>query len=100
MEYKLELVAIKIAVVGNTCVGKSPIINSYISGEPKLDAISMTEEKFQTKFKLKNGKEIKLVLLDASGYERFRATTLRYSRNCHGVILVFSLTEKRSFDNI
>ena len=85
MEYKIDLTAIKIAVVGDSCVGKSVILNSYISGEPKLDANTIIGDRLNIKFKLKNGKEIKLVLLDSAGQERFRSSVLRFSKSCHGV---------------
>ena len=100
MDKKINLVAIKIVVVGDSNVGKSPILNSYISGEPKLDSITTIGDRLDTKFKLKNGKEIKLVLFDTIGQERYRSIALSYLKSCHGVILVFSLTDKSSFENI
>ena len=100
MDYKIKLITIKIAVVGDSIVGKSALLNSYISGEPKLDANTIIGDRLNIKFKLKNGKEIKLVLIDTAGQERFRSSVLRYQRSCHGVILIYSLTNKRSFENI
>ena len=100
MDKKINLVAIKIVVVGDSIVGKSALLNSYISGEQKLDANTSLGDRLNTKFKLKNGKEIKLVLIDTLGQERYRSTALSCLKNCHGAILVFSLTDKNSFENI
>ena len=100
MENKIELITIKIAVVGDSIVGKSALLNSYISGEQKLDANTSLGDRLNTKFKLKNGKEIKLVLIDTLGQERYRSAAFSFLKNCHGAILVFSLTDKSSFENI
>jgi len=57
-------------------------------------------DKFETRSTLKNGEEIKLVLWNTAGQERFRSMALKSVRNAKGVILVFDLTNRTSFENI
>ena len=101
MDNKKEIKEIKIGLLGDSCVGKKSICFSYISGESKLNHIAMFgPNKYQTKFKLKNGNEIKLIILDSNAQQKYRAMTLKVMKNCHGIIIVSSLDDKKSFDNI
>ena len=55
-------------------------------------------------FKLKtiemDSKILKLQIWDTAGQERFKAITRAYYRDTHGVIIVYDITDKESFDNI
>ena len=57
-------------------------------------------DKYETRSTLKNGEEIKLVLWDTSGQERFRSVALKTIRSAQGVVLVLDLTSRTSFENI
>ena len=101
MDNKIEIKVIKIGLVGDSWVGKKSICKSYVSGGSNLNnyaAIGST--KYETKFKLKNGNEIKLFIWDSNGQERFHSLAINIMKNCHGVIIVSSLSNKKSFDNI
>jgi small GTP-binding protein len=41
-----------------------------------------------------------LTIHDTSGHERFKAMTASYYRKAHGAILVFDITDRRSFNEI
>ena len=69
---------IKIGLLGDTRVGKTSICNSFIGMEFQNDYIdTMIYDKFEKKVKLNDGNEIKLVIWDTSGQERFRAAVLK-----------------------
>ena len=57
-------------------------------------------EKFETQLVLKNGEKIKIVLWDTAGQERFKSAALQTVKNVHGIIFVFDVTNKESFNNI
>ena len=57
-------------------------------------------EKLESIVKLKNGKEIKLIIWDTAGQERFHSIALKSIKTVHGVAIVFDLTKKESFTNI
>ena len=50
--------------------------------------------------KLKNGKKIKLQIWDTAGQDRFRAITRNYYKSAHGIILIYDITNKVTFDNV
>ncbi|XP_076895133.1 ras-related protein RAB1BV-like [Bidens hawaiensis] len=55
-------------------------------------------------FKIKNveldGKHVKLHIWDAAGQERFRTITTAYYKGVMGILLVYDVTDKSSFNNI
>ena len=57
-------------------------------------------DKFEKKFQLKNGKEIKVVFWDTAGEERFKSIGLSVVKNSQGIVFVFDLNDKSSFDNV
>ena len=55
-------------------------------------------------FKIKNieldGKRIKLQIWDTAGQERFRTITTSYFRGAQGILLVYDVTDRGSFNSI
>ena len=49
---------------------------------------------------LENGKTIKLQIWDITGKERFNSISRSYYRGTHGIILIFSVADKKSFYNL
>ena len=100
-ENNIEVTALKLGLLGDSAVGKTAICQTFLGIEFKEDNIStIGAEKMDKKIILKNGKEIKLILWDTAGEERFRAAALKAIRTVQGIALVFDVTEKKSFDSI
>ncbi|XP_036097359.1 ras-related protein Rab-8B isoform X1 [Molossus molossus] len=61
-------------------------------------------ELFGIDFKIRtielDGKKIKLQIWDTAGQERFRTITTAYYRGAMGIMLVYDITNEKSFDNI
>ena len=49
---------------------------------------------------LENGEVIKLIVCDTSGQERFRPSTFKMFKSIRGIILVFDVTNRKSFYNV
>ena len=47
-----------------------------------------------------DGKTIKLQIWDTAGQERFRTITTSYFRGAQGILLVYDVTDRRSFESI
>lgn len=90
----------KLLLIGNSGVGKSCILMRYADN-------SFTENFFNTigvDFKIKtitlNDQVIKMQIWDTAGQDRFRTLTSSYYRGAHGIIIVYDVTNKESFDNV
>ena len=55
---------------------------------------------FKTKDIIVNDKKVKIQIWDTAGHERFRTITTSYYRGAHGIVTVFDLTDRDSFDHI
>ena len=96
-----KISCIKIAVLGDSHTGKTSIFGSFMGMEFCQEILAtIGTDKLERRFSLKNGEEIKLVLWDTAGQERFRSIALKSVRNAQGVVLVFDLTSRKSFENI
>lgn len=95
------ITSLSIGLLGDSTVGKTAIVQSIMNIEFSKDMLAtIGSEKLERRFKLKNNKEIKLVFQDNSGNERFRAIGLKSMKFAQGIMLIFDLTQKRSFDDL
>ena len=99
-ENKIKLKTIRIGFMGDSAVGKTAIIESILGLEFNLDMLTTYSERYETKFKLKNNEDIRLIILDNGGQERFRSGTFNFMKSVHGIILTFDFTKRKSFDNL
>jgi small GTP-binding protein len=90
----------KILIIGDSNVGKSSLLIRFSDNEYYNNYITTIGLDFRTKKININNKIIRLEIWDAAGQERFRALTKLYYRNCCGVLLVFDITDEKSFINI
>ena len=98
---KIPLKAIKIAMMGDSEVGKTSIVNSYCDLEFREETLkTIGTDKYERKFKLNKGNEIKLIIRDTAGQERFHPISLNEARIIQGIIFTFDVTSKKSFENI
>ena len=97
----ISITTIKIGLLGDSSVGKTAICNSFLNMEFNDDMLSTIGlEKLETKYKLHDGNTIKLILWDISGQERSRSIALKSIKAVQGVVIVFDVTKKKSFENI
>ena len=100
-ENKIKRNAIKIAMLGDSKVGKTAICQTFMNiefCENNLSTIGI--EKLESSIKLRNGEEIKLILWDTAGQERFLSIALNLIKTAQGVAVVFDFVNRQSFENV
>tara|TARA_A100001037_G_scaffold176527_1_gene158268 strand:- start:5653 stop:6312 length:660 start_codon:yes stop_codon:yes gene_type:complete len=94
---------IKILLVGDSGVGKTSVLSRFIDPEADLENVSTT---IGVDFKLKyvtskrTNETVKLTVWDTAGQERFRTLTSSYYRGAQGVVFVYDICSRESFDSI
>ena len=97
----IKLKAIKLTLLGDSSIGKTCLIFNFINGEFDENTIaSIGISKYDKNIKLDNGEDIRLIIFDTAGQERFRGMELSYAQNSQCVILVFDLSCIYSFYNL
>ena len=100
-EKKEEEITFKIITLGDSGVGKTSIINQYITGKYNENTASTLGINFSfKKLSINKTHNITLKLIDTCGQEKYRALSKSYFKHADGVLYVFGLNEKESFDNI
>ena len=93
----------KIVLLGESGVGKTSIINRYINRRFDDDLTPTQGASFANKilkFDEFNGKSIKLNIWDTAGQERYRALSKIFYQDANAAILVYDITDKKSFEEI
>jgi Ras-related protein Rab-1A len=60
----------------------------------------MTTIDFRYKTIRLHDKQVRLCIWDTAGQEKFRSIVATYFKSCQGVVLVFDLSNRESWDNI
>lgn len=90
----------KIIIVGDSGVGKSTVVDNYITGSFTDDIKSTIGIDFQLKAIDTGPDKIKIQIWDTAGQERYRSICRSYYRQAGGILIMFDLTRKVTFDNI
>ena len=103
----------KLLLIGNSSVGKSSLLFRFVENVwddnfvPTIgvDFVSYIYNNSLINLqKLKtlevNGKKVKLQIWDTAGQERFKNITASYYRGGNGVLVVYDITDRESFDNL
>jgi Ras-related protein Rab-1A len=91
---------LKIILIGDSGVGKSCVLKSFMGEAFEPTYISTIGVDFELKTVQHAGKTINLQLWDTAGQERFRTITTSYYRSADAILLCFDLTEEESFLNL
>ncbi|KAJ8678894.1 hypothetical protein QAD02_014681 [Eretmocerus hayati] len=89
---------LKFLLVGDSDVGKHEILAGLEDGA--FESPFCSGSAYKTTTILLDGKRVKLQLWDTSGQGRFCTIIRSYSRGAQGILLVYDITNKWSFDGI
>jgi len=90
----------KLIIIGESGVGKSCLLLRYTDDTYTDSYISTIGVDFKIRTVMIDKKIVKLQMWDTAGQERFRTITTSYYRGAHGIMLVYDITDRDSFDNI
>ncbi|KAJ1820659.1 Ras- protein Rab-18-B [Coemansia sp. S610] len=92
----------KILLVGDSNVGKSSILLRFTDDHflPPEDTSATIGVDFKVKLYDLGGTRYKLTIWDTAGQERFRTLTSSYYRGAQGVILVYDVCSRESFEHL
>ncbi len=95
---------ISIGTIGDSQVGKSAMTEIYLNrefSEEYLTTIGININIKDTKIII-NGeeKEIKVKIWDTAGQEKFKSISTQYIKNCDGILLIYAINNKKTFENI
>merc|ERR1711977_712315 len=91
---------IKLLLIGDSGVGKSCLLCRYSDDVFNSSFITTIGIDFKIRTIELDGKKIKLQIWDTAGQERFRTITQAYYRGAMGILLVYDVTDEKSFTNI
>eukprot|EP01084_Bolivina_argentea_P123369 218617_1 len=89
----------KILLIGDSNVGKTSFLSRYVDDSYTSSFINSIGIDFKLKTIQMDTKIIKLQIWDTMGQQRFRTITSSYYRGCEGILILYDITDKESFEN-
>ena len=97
---KDNVIKYKILLLGNTQVGKTSMLKRFCDEQYNEDTLSTIGIDAKTKFINHKDRKIQLEIWDTAGQERFLSITKNTYKGSHGIVLIYDLTSKKSFNSI
>ncbi|XP_071790024.1 ras-related protein Rab-3A-like [Asterias amurensis] len=92
---------IRIALIGDAGIGKTSLLLRYVDEGTGLRSTNPDHSvDVKTKVITRNGRWIKLDIQDTAGMERYRSLTKSHYNTITGALLLFDLTNEKSFQNV
>jgi small GTP-binding protein len=91
---------VKLIVIGDSGVGKTNILLRYCDSDFKSNYVATIGVDFKVKPIAVDGRKLKLQIWDTAGQERFKTINQAYYKGAAGIVLVYSVTDPNSFENI
>ncbi|CEO95247.1 hypothetical protein PBRA_004013 [Plasmodiophora brassicae] len=100
-DYLFKLLLVGDSGVGSECWSpETNILLSFTGHSFETDIKSTIGVDLKLKILKLRNKTIKLTLWDTAGQERFRTLTSAYYRGAQGIVLVYDVTRRQTFQNI
>lgn len=90
----------KVLLLGDAGVGKTSLMWRFSDDVFNQTYISTIGIDFKLRTIDVEGKKVRLQVCDTAGQERFHAISVSYYRTAVGIMLVYDITRRRSFENI
>ena len=90
----------QLLIIGNSIVGKTSILTKYTTKTYNENYLATVGLDFFTKDEIIDDKTIRIKIWDTAGQERYKAITKCFFQRAQGIIIVFDVTNKKSFDDL
>ena len=91
---------INFAIVGESAVGKSCILLQFIDKRFRQEYKVTIGVDFGSRIIEVDTQKLKIHIWDSAGQERYRSLPQSYYRNAYGVLLVYDITDRDSFNQV
>ena len=91
---------IKLLTLGDTTVGKSSIVLRFSDDQFDDTIFSTIGIDFKTKFMKVKDSTVKVLIWDTAGQEKFQNVAKSYYKGANGVLLVYDITNRKSFERV
>ena len=95
-----SLTSLKFIIIGSSGVGKTALLKRLVEDSFTEESQSTIGVEFDSTVIQVDDRQVKLQIWDTAGQERFRSIAKAYFRNAVGVLLVFDITERKTFDDL
>ena len=96
----LPEIKLKILIIGDTSVGKSSILLTYTDNYFPEAHLATIGVEYKVKELLTDKYKIILQIWDTAGQERFRSITKSFFHNTNGILFVYDITDRKSFQSV
>jgi small GTP-binding protein len=90
----------RVVLVGDASVGKTSLLNQLVTRQFNSLETPTIAANFQVFLEDVDGAQIEMQIWDTAGQEKFRALSPIYYRNALGAIVVYDVTNRRSFEGL
>ena len=90
----------QLLIIGDSMVGKTSILSQYSSKAFNENYLATVGLDFFTKDEIINDKMIRIKIWDKAGQERYKALTRCFFQKAQGVIIVFDVTNQKTFSDL
>ena len=97
---KNQEIYIKILILGDSTVGKTTLLLKYVDCYFPKAYIATIGVEYKVKKININGLDLNLQIWDSAGQERFLGITKNFMKGADGIIYMYDITNKESFDNL
>ena len=95
-----DLIKLKLIVVGNQGTGKSCILNRFINETFEENYEATIGLDFQSKNITIHDQDVRLIIYDTAGQEKFRSLIPMYIREAQIILFIYDISDEESFNSI
>ena len=96
----LKDIKLKLLIIGDSNVGKTSILLNYTDNYFPESHLATIGVEYKVKEIKTNKYNIALQIWDTAGQERFRSITKSFFRNTNGILFVYDITNRKSFQSV